>query len=254
MNLGKTIAAGLAPVVDLVYPPRCPLCGDAIARQNGLCTGCWSSLAIPGSPQCRSCSRPFGSDTASDAMTCAVCLAHPPNHSGIAAGTLYNDASRQLVLAFKHGGKIALAPMLAGLIAAQIADAEPDNLPLIIPVPLHRWRLWKRGYNQAALLGRELEKLGKGQLLHQGLARLHATPSLGGLGRSARQRALAGSIAVPKAMRKRIISRNIILVDDVMTSGATSDACVKALLKAGAETVTIACFARVLDEALDAAA
>ncbi len=186
-------------------------------------------------------------------MTCAVCLAHPPRYAEIAAGTLYNDASRQLVLAFKHGGKIALAPMLAGVIAPHLVDADPSNPPWLVPVPLHRWRLWKRGYNQAALLARGLEKLGKGKLLYQGLVRERATPSLGGLGRTARQRALAGSIIVPRRMRERIRGRDIILVDDVMTSGATSDVCVGALLKAGASCVRIACFARVLDEALDAA-
>ncbi|XUU62085.1 ComF family protein [Erythrobacter sp. HA6-11] len=187
-------------------------------------------------------------------MICAPCLAHPPRHTGIAAGTLYNDASRQLVLAFKHGGKIALAPMLAGLIAPHLTDADENDPSLLVPVPLHRWRLWKRGYNQAALLAHELAKLGKGKLMLEGLERHRATPSLGGLGRSARQRAIAGSIRVPDSRKARIKGRDVILVDDVMTSGATSEVCVGALLKAGARSVRIACFARVLDEALDAAA
>lgn len=254
MGIGRTIAEGMSTVVDLIYPPRCPLCGEAIARQNGLCLACWSTLAIPSSPKCTSCGRPFGSDTASDEFICAPCLAHPPRHAGIAAGTLYNAASRQLVLAFKHGGKIALAPLLAGLVASQLEQADRDDPPLLIPVPLHRWRLWRRGYNQAALLARELEQLGKGRLLLEGLVRSRMTPSLGGLGRTARQRMLAGAIAVPRRVVPILRARDVILVDDVLTSGATSDACVTALLRAGARSVKIACFARVLDEALDAAA
>ena len=254
MGLGRTISDGLSPIVDLVYPPRCPLCGDGLAHQGGLCVTCWSKLAIPGKPQCQSCGRPFGSEAQSDDLICAPCLAKPPRHDGIAAGTLYNDASRQLVLAFKHGGKIALAPLLAGLIAAQLENVQNNDTPLLIPVPLHRWRLWRRGYNQAALLAMELEKLGKGRVLHECLVRSRATPSLGGLGRAGRQRVLAGAIVVPKRKRAKIRDRRVILVDDVMTSGATSDVCVSALLRAGARSVGIACFARVLDEALDAVA
>jgi ComF family protein len=179
-------------------------------------------------------------------------MVSPPRHDGISAGTLYNDASRKLILAFKHGGKIALAPMLAKLIAARLPARETDaeNAPILIPVPLHRWRLWRRGYNQAALLARELAKLGAGELMVDGLVRSKMTPSLGGLGRSQRERVLAGALAVRSSRAKRIKDRHIILVDDVFTSGATSDACVRALKKAGAKSVRIACFARVLNEAL----
>jgi ComF family protein len=122
-----------------------------------------------------------------------------------------------------------------------------------VPVPLYRWRLWRRGYNQAALLARELETLGKGRVLVDALERRKRTPPLGGLGARARRRALAGAIAVRESARAELRGRDILLVDDVLTSGATSDACVRTLRKAGALRVRIACFARVLDEALDAA-
>lgn len=218
MQLAQHLSESLAPLVDLIYPPRCPLCGDALGRQRGLCFDCWSQLELP---------------------------SEPPKRAGVVAGTLYNDASRKLVLLFKHGRKIALAPMLARLMAAQLDEPEHDNPPLLVPVPLHRFRLWKRGYNQAALLARELEKLGKGELMVDALIRHKSTPSLAGLGSEARKRTLANAIRANPSRRKGVRGRHIVLVDDVMTSGATSNACVDQLLNAGADRVTIACFARV---------
>lgn len=252
MTLAGQIVEGLAPLVDLVYPPRCPLCGEAIARQSGLCAACWAELVIPGEPACALCQRPFGGAAAEAGAICAPCMADPPRHDGIAAGTLYNDGSRRLALAFKHGRRIALAPMLARLIAARLPVLEGEWL--VVPVPLHRWRLWSRGFNQAALLAAELAKRDGLTLLVDAIVRRKHTPMLGGLGRKARARALSGALAVNPRRRERLQGARILLVDDVLTSGATSDACARALKRAGAEKVVVACFARVLDEALDAAA
>lgn len=272
MGLQRTIAQGLRPVTDLVYPPRCPSCGDAIAAQGGLCLTCWSELEVPGEPACNACQRPLGGHPGYGNALCYACIAKPPRHNGVIAATIYNDASRRLILAFKHGGKIALAPLLGRLVAARLpsvategrgglAKLDPTvsgntlrnemqecNMPLIVPVPLHRWRLWRRGFNQSALLAREVARAGKGTLMVDALVRRKHTPSLGGLGRDERERALAGAIMVRSAgMGEQIGGRRVILVDDVLTSGATSDACVAALLDAGAETVKVACFARVVD-------
>jgi ComF family protein len=155
------------------------------------------------------------------------------------------------VLAFKHGRRIALAPLLARLIEAKLGQV--DSSWLIVPVPLHRWRLWRRGFNQAALLARELGKATGGAVLVDGLVRRKATPMLGGLGRAARMRALSGAIAVNPRQLERMKGASIVLVDDVLTSGSTSETCVRALKRAGAKRVVVACFARVLDEALDQA-
>ncbi len=249
--VARLLSESLAPVIDLVYPPRCPACGEGLGQQGGLCPTCWADLAIPGEPCCAACQRPFGGIGPDHGALCAVCLAHPPLHDGIAAGTLYTETSRKLVLAFKHGRRIALAPMLARLIAARLPAPEPARL--IVPVPLHRWRLWTRGYNQAALLGRELEKAGHGSLVVDALRRTKRTPTLGGLGAKARARVLAGAISLDPKATAAIKGREIILVDDVLTSGATSTACIKVLKRAGATSVRVACFARVLDEALDPA-
>ncbi|TCM22028.1 ComF family protein [Novosphingobium sp. PhB165] len=242
------IAAAFTPVLDLIFPPRCPLCGASLAAQNGLCPDCWSSLAIPGDPSCASCARPFPRDIP-DGSVCAPCLAEPPRHDGIAAATLYNDASRKLVLALKHGNRLALADMLGAFMAARVPQVGEEWL--VVPVPLHRWRIWHRGYNQAAELARVIARLRGARLEVDMLERRKATPSLGGLGGKARQRVLSGAIGVSPRRRARIKGARIVLVDDVLTSGATSQACVSALKRAGAKEVLIACFARVLDEALD---
>ena len=144
-KLRRAIGEGFAPLVDLVYPPRCPACGKGIGEQGGLCVDCWNDLAIPGDPSCSLCQRPFGESGPDEGSTCAPCLGSTPVHEGIAAGTVYTDTSRKLVLALKHGRRIALAPLLARLIAARIPPAEEERI--IIPVPLHRWRLWHRGFN-----------------------------------------------------------------------------------------------------------
>ena len=241
------LAEAFAPLVDLIYPPRCPACGEGIAAQDGLCAACWAELAFPGEPACAACQRPFGMAAAEGAI-CAPCLASPPHHDGIAAGTLYNDASRKLVLAFKHGKRIALAPMLARMAASRLP--ELDGEWRVVPVPLHPWRLWRRGFNQSALLAHEIGKLRGQAVLVDALVRKKPTPTLGGLGRAARARALSGAIAVNPRRAEQLKGASVVLVDDVMTSGATSDACVRALKRGGARKVIVACFARVLDEAL----
>ena len=244
--------AAMTPLVDLVFPPRCPLCGDALGEQGGLCIGCWSMLAIPGNPACALCQRPLG-DTLGEAdpgsLTCAPCMAAPPRHDGIAAATLYNPTSRDLVLAFKHGRRVGLATLLGRLMAGRLGDLEGEWL--VVPVPLHRWRLWRRGFNQSALLARTIAAATSGRTLAvDALVRTRSTPSLGGLGRNDRAKALRGSIVVNPAWQARLAGAQVLLVDDVMTSGATTDACIRPLRRAKVGKVRIACFARVLDEAL----
>ncbi len=215
-----------------------------------MCLDCWGKLAVPSGICCSLCQRPLGEgrDAAAD-LICAPCMVDPPRYSGIAAATLYNDTSRALVLALKHGRRVGLAPMMARMITARLPSLDGDWL--VVPVPLHRWRILKRGFNQSALLARSVARTTKQRLVVDGLVRRKATPPLGGLNRKARARTLSGAIAPHPRRTETLRGANVLLIDDVMTSGATTNACIVALRKAGVAKVHIACFARVLDEALD---
>jgi ComF family protein len=222
MALVPKLAHAMQPLVDLVYPPRCAACGVAIAGQNGLCSECWGTLEVP---------------EIADAGGGGV---------PVYAATFYNETSRKLVLAYKHGGRIAMSRLLARLIAIRMPEPQPGRAPpLLIPVPLHRWRLWSRGFNQAALLAHELARLRKGEVQVDALIRNKRTPSLGELGREAREQALAGAIRLSPVRAPQVEGRDIVLVDDVLTSGATSRACIAAIAAAKPRSIALACFAKV---------
>ena len=236
-----------APLLDLVFPPRCPLCGAGVSDHNGLCAGCWGGLEAPGEPACGLCQLPLGlaghgADEGEEGL-CGTCRDAAPLHDGVHAATVYNRTSRRLVLALKSGGRIALAPMLGRLMAARLA--EVDSRWLVVPVPLHRWRIWTRGYNQSALLAREIAHLRGARLLVDALVRHRRTPSLGGLGSAERARVLDRAIGVRGGCAAVLKGARVVLVDDVLTSGATTNACIAALRAAGAAEIRIACFARV---------
>lgn len=248
MSLRQTFA----PIVDFVFPPRCPACGEAIAADaqgdDALCADCWSRLRLPGEPSCATCQHPFGADHLGADAQCGRCLAQPPLHDGIVAATIYGEVSRDLVLALKHGGRIALARTMGRSLAARLGDRAGGTMqdsPLVVPVPLHRGRLWHRGYNQSALIARSLARARGWEVMPDLLRRVRATPTLGGLDPRQRREALAGAIVVRKGMHASLRGRAVVLVDDVLTSGATSDACVRALRGAGASRVVVACYARV---------
>jgi ComF family protein len=228
-------------LLDLILPPRA-FDDGAPAQSPGLSAEAWSRIVFIDGPVCDGCGAPFPHDLGAG-VCCAACTARPRLFSRARAACLYDEASRDLVLQLKHADRTELSGLLAAWIGRAAADliAEADA---IAPVPMHRWRLFRRRYNQAAELARPLARRFGRPYLPDALRRLKAG---GQAGKSAvgRRRAVAGAFEVPKMLRKHVEGRRILLVDDVMTTGATADACARALLRAGARAVDLAVVARV---------
>ncbi len=235
-------------VVDFALPPRCPACGVITPEQDGFCTGCWQSLHFLSEPACATCDLPLPFAGEPSAQ-CGACLANSPRHSGIKAAVAYGDVSREIALKLKHGGKIGLARLIAAMLRRHIHTVPADGL--FVPVPLHWSRLWRRRYNQSALIASELSRLSAIPHCPDALVRTRRTQPLGGLSARQRTATVKNAFAVSHRQRELIKDRAVVLVDDVYTSGATTDACVAVLLKAGAASVRIFCWARVLPEALE---
>lgn len=241
------LTAPLHALLGLALPARCPACGTVVGTDGTFCPDCWVQLDFLSEPGCAGCGLPFAFDRGPD-VRCAACLADPPAHDGVRAAVRYGAVARSLVLRLKHGRRIALARVIARQLRRLAADLPGA---LIVPVPLHRWRLWRRGFNQSALIGRALARATGLDWCPHALVRQRRTPMLGGLGRTARARALRGAFAVPSEQHAALAGRTILLVDDVYTSGATAGGCARALKRAGAARVIVLCWARVLDPELD---
>ena len=244
-RLPARCADGFARLLDLLYPPRCPACGACVERHGRLCTGCWSGLRLLAPPLCRACGLPLPQAAGPDPL-CAACSRDPPAFGRARAACAYVDVARRLVLAFKHGERTELAPLLADFCARAGADllAACD---VVVPVPLHRLRLWRRGFNQALLLAAGLARRFDRPLLRDALLRIRRTPSQQGLGAAARRRNVTpAAFAVHPRRRELVRGRAVLLVDDVLTTGATLEACARTLLRAGAARVDVLVFARVV--------
>jgi len=237
-------------LLDLVLPPRCLRCGALVAESGALCGDCFSAATFITAPLCARCGAPFGDawdDTdgvaGNHALVCRVCRRHPPAYNRARAVLVYDDHSRALLLAFKHGDRTDAA----GPLGAWMARAGAPLLAttdLIVPVPLHRWRLWRRRYNQAALLARALAQASGRPWNPMALARPRATPSQGGRGRADRKTNVRGAFHV--TCPERVSGQRVLLVDDVLTTGATVEECARVLRRAGASTVDVLTLARVV--------
>jgi ComF family protein len=234
--------SALRRVLDFALPPRCPGCGAITGDPHAFCLDCWSGLDFLGEPCCVRCALPFGFESAGEAE-CGRCLAEPPPFDRLRAAVAYGEVSRRVALRLKYSGRPGLAETLAHFMLRHLGG-EGD--PLLVPVPLHRWRIWKRGYNQAALIASSLSRRTGLAADPDLLVRTRATPPLKGLGRRERALAVRGAFAVPPAAKPRLAGRRIVLVDDVYTSGATASACARALKRSGAASVDILCWARVV--------
>jgi ComF family protein len=203
-----------------------------------LCVSCWQSLDLLTGTGCERCGTPLAPNLA----ICAPCLKQAPDHDGAYAVAVYGELARNIVLKLKHGRRIGLARLIAQLLLRRM----PEERGLLIPVPAHRWRLFRRGFNQSALIARHLAKARGLPLRLDVLLRTRSTALLRGANARERERIVRGAFSVAPQFRSELAGKTVFLVDDVYTSGATVNACARALKRSGAKKVVVLCWARVL--------
>jgi ComF family protein len=237
---GARASAVFAAALDLLFPPQA-LDGAAPPQSGGLSAEAWSRIRFIAEPLCDGCGAPYEYDIGE---RCAACQARPRAFARARAACLYDEASRDLILKLKHADRTDLAGLFVGWISRAAGEllAEADA---VVPVPLHRWRLLGRRYNQAAEIARPLARRWGAAYLPDALVRARHTTSQGGKSGSGRRRNVAGAFQVPAGRRRLVEGRRILLVDDVLTTGATAEGCARALLAAGATAVDLAVAARV---------
>ncbi|MDE4134364.1 ComF family protein [Phaeobacter sp. QD34_3] len=230
--------------VSLVYPPQCLGCGTLVDQEPGLCGSCWSDTEFTSGTVCEGCGVPLPGECDGFRVECDDCMVHPRPWSQGRSALIYGGKARELVLALKHGDRMDIAAHAAGWMARAALPLLRDN-PLVCPVPLHWRRLLKRRYNQSALLAEALANRTGLEYWPDLLRRGRKTPSLDGRSRTERFELLAEAIQLPARHNAQVRGRCVLLVDDVMTSGATLSACTDACLRAGASEVRVVVLARV---------
>ena len=229
-------------VLDLVFPPLCPVCRALLSagRRDPLCGACWQAMERIGPPWCRCCGIPLGIEG-----LCGPCRRRRPHFAYARAAARYGGLVREAIHALKFGGRRGLANPLGDLVAGLGLSALPGAAPdLLVPVPLHRRRERERGYNQALLLSRCLERAWGIPVVADVLVRRGATAPQTDLDAPARRRNVRGAFAVTNP--EPILGRHVVLVDDVLTTGATAGECARSLARAGASVVGVLTVARTV--------
>ena len=238
----------LQTVIRAIYPPQCVACDAQTEDDFGLCAVCWRETQFIGGLVCHTCGTPLPGEDTGEIVQCDDCMtiARPWDHGS--AVMAYSGVGRRLVLSLKHGDRTDLAPPVAKWMAQKVADyAKLD--PVLVPVPLHWVRLVKRRYNQSGLLAQEMGKILGWSVCVDALLRSKKTNALEGHSREARFAELSGAIVPNPKRSAQIAGKSVILVDDVMTSGATLAASAEAARAAGAKNVSIVTLARVVKDA-----
>ena len=242
--------AVIGPLADMLYPTRCLACGE-MTEVRGLCAACWRDTHFITGAACVKCGVPLVGEatglfapTAEGADVCETCRRRPPGWDAGAAAVLYAGPARRVVLAFKHGDRLDMRDTLAEWM---LPAGQPllDRADLIAPVPLHWRRMLRRRYNQSAELARALARRTGRALVVDLLRRARFTTPQEGLDRHARAANQSGAFAVAPRHAARVAGRSVLLVDDVLTTGATLSACAEALRAAGAARVDVLALARV---------
>ena len=234
--------------IDVVLPPRCPVTGDVVEQQGQIASHAWGALHFIGQPQCQSCGVPFSHHSETE-LKCADCVYYPPEFDQARSALVYDEASRKLILEFKHGDQtqhaLAFVPWLMRAGQSLIVDSD-----IVIPVPLHRMRLWRRRYNQAALIAKELSQAMSMPYRPDLLLRKKATASQGHLSPKQRTENVKRAFRVQEELTPMIKGKTVLLVDDVYTTGATVRECARVLKAAGAARVNVLTVARTVPEEL----
>jgi ComF family protein len=234
-------------MADFLWPPQCLACREEVSQPRSLCPDCWGSVRFLEPPLCRQCGYPFEFD-AGEAL-CAACLADPPAFHHARAVMAYGEVPKTLIGALKYGDRQEGAPAFARWLRRAGAELVEQS-DVILPVPLHRRKLFQRRFNQAALLALGLARLSGKPVILDALARTRHTDSQAGLGRKGRLDNVKGAFTVPEGQRHRLAGRRVLLVDDVFTTGATAGACARALARAGAGEISVLTLARVVQSRL----
>lgn len=247
MNLPRPDAARLLRAgLSLIYPPSCIACGAAVDRPQALCPECWSTIRFIERPFCERLGTPFALDIGGTLHSPAA-IAEPPVFQRARAVAAYDGAARALVHKLKYNDRTELAEALGRMMVRAGSEllAEAD---LIVPVPLHRWRLWRRRFNQAAALAQVVSHHSGIACDMQMLRRVKITRSQVGLTRSQRRDNLSGAFRMAEGARLRLAQKRVLVIDDVITTGSTANAVARALMRGGAKTVDVLSFARVVTE------
>lgn len=225
--------------LDFALPPRCGGCGVIVDELDSFCPDCWRELEFLGPGGCTCCGLPLA---ATDSETCGACLARPPRLDRIRSAVAYGEISRSIAMRLKYGRKVALARTMSRYMRPLLGQLPPESL--FVPVPVHRARLWRRGFNQSVFIARALSRSTGLPVVPDALRRVRATPPLKGMTMRQRRRTVAGAFRANAQAELR--GRTVVLVDDVLTTGSTANACARALKRAGAARVELVSWARVL--------
>jgi ComF family protein len=238
------VRAALRAGLDLALPRLCAACREPV-EGPGLCPACWSKLSFIRRPYCERLGVPFVYDPGPGILSMEA-IADPPAYNRARAAVRFDEISRALVHALKYGDRLDLAPMMGRWIGHAGGEllAEADAL---VPVPLHWRRLWARRFNQSAMLAAAVSAASGVPVAGAALKRVKATAQQVGLSRPERAANIQGAFRVPNESKPAIIGRRLVLIDDVLTSGATVEGSARALLRAGAANVDVLVFARVAD-------
>lgn len=236
-------------LLDLAMPPHCLACGLPVATEGSLCPSCWSRLTLIERPFCERLALPFAYDLGEGALS-AEAIADPPPFERLRAVALFDDIARRLVHGLKYHDRQELARWMAGWMVRAGRDLLGEA-EVVVPVPLHRRRLWTRRFNQSAALAATIARSGGKPFAPLALRRIRATQQQVGLGPHEREDNVRGAFRVDQRRRIEVAGRRVLLVDDVYTTGATMKAATRALLRAGAKAVDALVFARVARGEID---